>query len=128
MLGSTSSTLVYTALNALNELAGPPGANQQRQQVFADAGAVHMLCTCLKAQAEQGSIKTQQVAAEVLLALAVGNYENQVCTRLALGSRRMLCYLIAASVCYIPAYTAGAASSMRQQTHHLWPPVASIVS
>uniref|UniRef100_A0A383V5X6 Armadillo repeat-containing domain-containing protein n=2 Tax=Tetradesmus obliquus TaxID=3088 RepID=A0A383V5X6_TETOB len=77
MLGSSSSTLVYTALSALNELAGPPGANQQRQQVFADAGAVQMLCTCLKAQAAQGSIMTQQVAAEVLLALAVGNYENQ---------------------------------------------------
>jgi hypothetical protein len=61
MLGSTSSTLVYTALSALNELVGPPGANQQRQQLFADAGAVQMLCTCLKAQAEQGSIKTQQV-------------------------------------------------------------------
>ncbi|KAF6261784.1 hypothetical protein COO60DRAFT_1699613 [Scenedesmus sp. NREL 46B-D3] len=78
MLGSKSSTLVYTALNALSVLVGDPGTkNQQRQQVFADAGAVHMLCTCLKVQAEQGSIKTQQVAAEVLLALAVGNYENQ---------------------------------------------------
>lgn len=66
MLGSSSSTLVYTALSALNELAGPPGANQQRQQVFADAGAVQMLCTCLKAQAAQGSIKTQQVGGDCL--------------------------------------------------------------
>jgi hypothetical protein len=62
MLGSKSSTLVYTALSALKELVGPPGANQQHQQVFADAGAVQMLCTCLKVQAEHGSIKTQQVS------------------------------------------------------------------
>jgi hypothetical protein len=61
ILGSKSSTLVYAALSALKELVGPPGANQQRQQVFADAGAVQMLCTCLKVQAEHGSIKTQQV-------------------------------------------------------------------
>jgi hypothetical protein len=65
MLGSKSSTLVYTALSALKELVGPPGANQQRQQVFADAGAVQMLCTCLKVQAEHGSIKTQQVGGDV---------------------------------------------------------------